>query len=244
MTAGHEREERVLILIPAFNEETNIGRTIAAVRRVMPDGDILVVDDGSRDATATVARDAGATVLSHHFNMGYGVTIQTGYKYAHDKGYDYLVQLDGDGQHDPSSIPALLAPVRSGATDFALGSRFLGAESYRPPLMRRVGIALFRRLVTVIIGRTITDPTSGYQAFNRDVIRFFTGDLFPCDYPDADMLVLLNLVGFRIVELPVRMYANPEGKSMHSGMKPLYYVFKMCLSILVTLLRQRQPYRR
>ncbi|HEY6007466.1 MAG TPA: glycosyltransferase family 2 protein, partial [Geobacteraceae bacterium] len=232
--------ERILVLIPAYNEEGNIGRTVAGVRRAFPAADIVVVDDGSRDATAAVARAAGAVVLTHHFNMGYGVTIQTGYKYAHAKGYDYLVQLDGDGQHDPACIPALLAPVMAGDTDFALGSRFLGLESYRPPFMRRLGIALFRKLVTVIIGRSITDPTSGFQAFNRDVIRFFTGDLFPCDYPDADMLVLLNLVGFRIVELPVRMYANPDGKSMHSGFKPLYYVFKMCLSICVTLMRQRQ----
>jgi glycosyltransferase involved in cell wall biosynthesis len=244
MTVAAPPGARILALIPAFNEEGNIGRTIAGVRRVLPDADILVVDDGSRDGTAAAARTAGAVVLSHHFNMGYGVTIQTGYKFAFAKGYDYLVQLDGDGQHDPASIPVLLAPVMAGDTDFALGSRFLGAESYRPPFIRRLGIALFRRLVTVIVGRTITDPTSGFQAFNRDVIRFFTGDIFPCDYPDADMLVLLNLVGFRIMELPVRMYANPDGRSMHSGLKPLYYVFKMCLSILVTLLRQRQLYRR
>jgi glycosyltransferase involved in cell wall biosynthesis len=235
---------RVLVLIPAYNEAGNIAATIAGVRRVVPEYDILVVDDGSRDGTAAAARSAGAVVLSHHFNMGYGVTIQTGYKYAAGKGYDYLVQLDGDGQHDPAGIPVLLAPVLAGDSDFAVGSRFLGADSYRPPFFRRLGIALFRKLVTVIIGRTITDPTSGFQAFNRDVIRFFTTDVFPCDYPDADMLVTLNMAGFRIVELPVRMFANPDGRSMHSGLKPLYYIFKMCLSLFIILLRKRQLYRR
>jgi len=229
-----------LVLIPAYNEERQIAGVIERVRTAIPECGILVVNDGSRDATATVARSAGATVVSHPFNMGYGVTIQTGYKYASAAGYDFLVQIDGDGQHDPAFIPRLLEPVRSGEADFALGSRFLGEQSYRPPFARRMGILFFRKLVSMIIGREITDPTSGYQAMNRNVIRFFTGDVFPCDYPDADMLVTLHLAGFRISELPVRMYANLEGKSMHSGLKPLYYVFKMCLSIFVTLLRKRE----
>jgi glycosyltransferase involved in cell wall biosynthesis len=235
---------KTLIIIPAYNEEANIAEVVGNVRRVVPDGDILVVNDGSRDNTAKAAAEAGALVLSHYFNMGYGVTIQTGYKYAYANGYDFLVQIDGDGQHDPAYIPQLLAPVMAGETDFAVGSRFLGAESYRPSFSRRLGILFFRKLVSVLIGRSITDPTSGYQAFNREVIRFFTTDVFPCDYPDADMLVTLNMAGFRIRELPVRMFANAQGKTMHSGMKPLYYMFKMCLSIFVILLRNRQLYRR
>jgi hypothetical protein len=235
---------RILILIPAYNEEHRIAEVIESVRRTVPEADLLVVDDGSRDGTADAARAAGARVLSHPFNMGYGVTIQTGYKYADDAGYAFLAQIDGDGQHDPAFIPALLAPVVAGDTDVAVGSRFLQVESYRPSFSRRLGILFFRRLVSTLIGRTITDPTSGYQAFNRDVIRFFSTDVFPCDYPDADMLITLNMAGFRIREVPVRMFANPTGVSMHSGLKPLYYVFKMCLSILVTLLRNRRLYRR
>ncbi len=233
-----------LVIIPAFNEAEGIAAVIDRVRLVVPDADILVVNDGSRDETARRAEQAGAVVLSHTFNMGYGVTIQTGYKYAYAHGYEYLVQIDGDGQHDPSFIPGLLAPVRSGDVDFAIGSRFLWHDSYRPSFTRRLGILFFRKLVTVIIGRSITDPTSGFQAFNRSVIKFFSTDVFPCDYPDADMLITLNLAGFRIRELPVRMFANPSGKTMHSGIKPLYYMFKMCLSIVVTLLRNRQFYRR
>ena len=233
-----------LVIIPAFNEETGISSVISDIRRHMPDSDILVIDDGSSDKTAKAAREAGATVLSHNFNMGYGVTIQTGYKFAYEKGYKYIIQIDGDGQHDPSFMGQLIEPVRKGDVDFTLGSRFLWFDSYRPSFTRRLGILFFRKLVTVIIGREITDPTSGYQAFNREVIKFFTTDIFPYDYPDADMLITLNLAGFRIREVPVRMFANPTGKTMHSGAKPLYYMLKMCLSILVTLLRNRQLYRR
>ncbi len=235
---------KTLVVIPAYNEAEGIGSVIADVRRAVPDVEILVVDDGSRDETAKVAAAAGAIVLRHVFNMGYGVTIQTGYKYAYEHGYDYLVQVDGDGQHDPSFIPSMLDPVMNGEVDFTVGSRFLWFDSYRPSFTRRLGILFFRRLVTVIIGRNITDPTSGFQAFNRSVMKFFSTDIFPCDYPDADMLITLNMAGFSIRELPVRMFANKSGKTMHSGFKPLYYMFKMCLSIVVTLLRNRQFYRR
>jgi len=217
---------------------------IASIRTEVPDADVLVINDGSRDNTADEAATAGAIVLSHPINMGYGVTIQTGYKYAWGNGYDFVAQIDGDGQHDPAYIHRLLEPVMAGETDLSVGSRFREVESYRPSFSRRVGILFFRKLVSIIIGREITDPTSGYQAMNRDVVRFFTSDVFPYDYPDADVLVSLNLAGFRIREVPVRMFANAEGKTMHSGVKPLYYMFKMCLSIFVTLLRNRALYRR
>jgi glycosyltransferase involved in cell wall biosynthesis len=204
----------------------------------VPGADVVVVNDCSRDETGFAARQAGAIVVSHPFNMGYGAAIQTGYKYARDKGYDYLVQLDADGQHDPACIPALLRPVLAGDADIAIGSRFLG-NSYRPPLARRAGMAIFRWIVDSVTGTSITDTTSGFQAFNRDVIRFFATDIFPVDYPDADMLITLHRAGFCMTEVPVRMYENSEGKSMHSGLKPLYYMFKMLLSICVTLMREK-----
>lgn len=227
-----------LVLIPAFNEAVRIGGVVENVRRTLPHMPVLVVDDGSRDDTAAIAKKHGAIVVSHPFNMGYGVAIQTGYKYALAHDYEYLVQIDGDGQHDPTCIPELLAVLRQGEADFVLGSRFLGS-SYRPPFARRVGMALFRWIVSRVTGRFVTDTTSGFQAFNRDVIRFFTSDIFPVDYPDADMLIMLHRAGFSMREVPVRMYENSEGKSMHSGFKPLYYMFKMFLSICVTLMRER-----
>jgi len=233
---------KVLVLIPAYNEGIRIAQVIRAVHGIVPEFDILVVNDGSKDNTSTAAASAGAVVVSHLNNMGYGVAIQTGYKYAADNRYDFLVQIDGDGQHDPAFIPRLLSPVLAGETDFVVGSRFLNVESYEPSLFRRIGMAFFRKLVSFIVGVRITDTTSGYQAFNRRVIRFFTTDVFPCDYPDADMLIVLHKAGFVISEVPVRMYASPDGKSMHSGLKPLYYMFKMLLSIFVTMLRKiEQP---
>ena len=230
---------KILILIPAYNEGPRIGSLVINLRTMYPQYDILVVDDGSCDETAKEAQAAGGRVVSHIYNMGYGVAIQTGYKYALRHGYDFLVQMDGDGQHDPSFIPKLLAPVLAGETDFVLGSRFLDIGGYDPSPARRVGMMFFRKLVSWLIGQRITDSTSGFQAFNRQVIRFFASEVFPCDYPDADMLLTLHRAGFRIEEAAVRMYASVSGKSMHSGLKPLYYMFKMLLSIFVTLLRQK-----
>jgi hypothetical protein len=234
---------KIMVLIPAYNEGPRIGAVVQRVRELYPQYDVLIVNDGSRDDTARAARAAGAEVVSHPFNMGYGVAIQTGYKYAQRQGYDFLVQMDGDGQHDPAFIPQLLAPVLAGETDFSLGSRFLGIESYEPSMARRVGMAFFRNLVSWLIGQPITDSTSGFQAFNRQVIGFFTTEVFPCDYPDADMLLTLHRAGFRILEMPVRMHASATGKSMHSGWKPLYYMFKMLLSMFVTLLRKKESAR-
>jgi hypothetical protein len=234
---------KILILIPAYNEGPRIGTVVQRVREMYPHFDVVVVNDGSKDDTTRAARTAGAEVVSHPFNLGYGVAIQTGYKYAWRHGYEVLVQMDGDGQHDPVCIPQLLEPVLAGACDFALGSRFLAGDSYEPTLARRLGMLFFRRLVSWLIGQRITDTTSGFQAFNRQVIGYFTTEVFPCDYPDADMLLTLHRAGFRIREVPVRMHASSSGQSMHSGWKPLYYIFKMLLSILVTLLRKKEPVR-
>jgi glycosyltransferase involved in cell wall biosynthesis len=233
------KSSRSLVIIPAHNEAARIQGLIERIRGVVPEMPILVVNDGSKDDTSNVSRMSGAIVVTHPFNLGYGVAIQTGYKYALAHHYDYLVQLDADGQHDPSCIPALLAPVIAGTADFAIGSRFLG-NSYRPPFARRMGMALFRRIVFLVTGKFITDTTSGYQAFNRDVIRFFSTDIFPVDYPDADMLITLHRAGFRMTEVPVRMLENRDGKSMHGGLKPFYYMFKMLLSIGVTLMRAKE----
>ncbi len=244
MNGTESEAARTLVIIPAYNEGLRIAQVVAAVSSLALGHDILVINDGSRDDTADVAASSGATVISHAINMGYGVAIQSGYKYAREKGYDFLAQIDGDGQHDPAFIPKLLDPVMNNQADVVVGSRFREAGSYRPPFSRRLGILFFRNLLSWIIGQEITDPTSGYQAMNRDVIRFLTSDVFPCDYPDADVIISLNRAGFRIREVPVRMFPNAEGKTMHSGLKPLYYMFKMCLSISVALLRSRTLYRR
>ncbi len=232
---------RGLVLLPAYNEAGTLGPVLDEIRRVC-DFDVLVVDDGSTDGTRQVGLEHGATVLSHPFNLGYGAALQTGYKFAARGDYDVLVQVDADGQHDPAFITQLAARVREGHADVCVGSRFLVGEGYIPPFARRVGMVLFGYIATVVTRRRVTDPTSGYQALSRRVFRYFQSDVFPTDYPDADMLILLYRAGFRAEEQPVAMRASTTGQSMHSGMiNPLFYVFKMFLSIGVTLLREPPP---
>ncbi len=235
---------RGLVLIPAFNEERVLGPVLIDIRRHTT-LDLLVVDDGSTDQTAEVARAHGARVVSHPFNMGYGAALQTGYKYAAQEGYDVLVQIDADGQHDPAFIEPLARRVLEGHADACVGSRFLLGEGYIPPFARRVGMVLFGYIASVVTRRRVTDPTSGYQALSSRVFRFLRSDVFPADYPDADVLILLHRAGFRAEEQPVAMRPSFTGKSMHSGVvRPAFYVFKMLLSIGVTLPCARADPRR
>lgn len=227
-----------LVIIPAYNEGRKVGTLVERIKDLGMEVDIAVVDDGSADDTASAARMAGAKVISLPCNLGYGGALQTGFRYALRNGYKYAVQIDADGQHEPSYIPKLLEPVRAGVADVALGSRFMGIGEYKSTLARSMGMRLFGGIASLIIGREVTDPTTGFQALNRDVIRFYASDNYPVDFPDADVLIMLHRARLKSVEVPVMMYPRVEGKSMHSGLKPLYYVFKMFLSIFVTLLRK------
>ena len=241
-----DSQKKSLLLIPAYNEEGRIAAVIRGVKDMYPTLPVVVINDGSHDATASRAAEAGARVISHPYNLGYGVALQTGYKYALMEGYDAIAQMDGDGQHDPTYIRVLLDAVLGGGTDVAIGSRFLASPDerrdrapYRASLARRSGMKLFGTIASLIIRQKVTDPTSGYQAMNAGVLEWVSSDKFPWDYPDADVIIMLHRAGFRIREVPVQMYALPEKKSMHSGLKPIYYVFKMFLSILVTLMRDK-----
>src|SRR5512138_2882420 len=231
---------RLIAVIPAYNEEGRIGPVVERVRREVQ-ANVVVVDDGSRDATAAEARSAGAIVAVHPVNLGYGSALQTGYRYALRAGYDAVVQLDADGQHDPTSIQALLAELRDGA-DVVVGSRFLHAGSYRPPLARRLGMTLFGGVASILSGMRLTDPTSGFQALSRRALEFFAHERYPHDYPDADVLSMVARSGLVLREVPVRMHAAPDGKSMHSGiLKPLYYIFRMSLALALVPLRREKP---
>lgn len=229
---------KTLVVIPAYNEEANIAKVVRATKNYFPNLDILVVDDGSGDNTVYIAKNCGAMVITHPFNMGYGVALQTGYKYAGRKKYDFVVQMDGDGQHDPKYIKELLREIEEGGADVVIGSRFISSVKYKAPLSRRIGMFLFSKLVSLIVGQSITDSTSGFQALNNKIIKFLSNDIYPCDYPDADVIIMLHRAGFRIKEIPLLMYRKQGSKSMHSGLKPIYYIFKMTLSIFVTLLRK------
>ncbi len=230
---------KTIAIIPAYNEEKPLPKVLESIQAEYPGLDILVIDDCSHDKTALVARKAGVRVISHLARLRYGVAIQTGYKYAHRHGYEFLVQLDADGQHDTRDIGKLLEKVQDGSCEIAFGSRFLGKSNYRPSLFRRIGILFFRNLLWFFVRRRVSDPTTGFQAMNRKVLEFFIQDYFPCDFPDADIIILLNKLNLRVQELPVRMYCNQQGKSMHSNpMSTLYYVFKMVMSMFLTQYRK------
>ncbi|MGC9317121.1 MAG: glycosyltransferase family 2 protein [Armatimonadota bacterium] len=230
---------KTMIVMPAYNEAENIASTIARARLAAPDLDIVVVDDGSTDNTLRVALEAGATVLPLPVNLGYGGALQVGFMYAEANDYDEVVQLDADGQHEPACIPDLLNALRSGELDLVIGSRFLDGGDYRPSRARALGMAVMRWLTRVTTGKNITDPTSGFQAVNRTAISLYASDVYPSDYPDADVLIMIHRAGLRVGEIPVRMYDREAGQSMHSGLlKPIWYMFKMLLSIGLTLLRK------
>jgi glycosyltransferase involved in cell wall biosynthesis len=233
------KPDRILILIPAFNEASRIGQVLDDIQKEVPNIPILVIDDGSRDSTADVAREHGASVITLPYNNGYGVALQTGFRYAHHHDYTLVVQMDADGQHDAAEIPRLIHAVQKQNLDVVVGSRFLESGQYRTPGARKLGIWIFSLLASIFIHQRVTDPTSGFQAVRGRAIRFVASDQFPPDYPDADSLILLHRCGFRLGEVPVRMHPSPPNKSMHHGTRAVYYVFKMFLSIFVTLLRQK-----
>ena len=216
---------KLLIIIPAFNEEATISGVIASIRKHAPSADIVVVNDGSRDNTAVKAAKSGAIVLSHLYNMGIGATMQTGYKYANSKGYDIAVQVDADGQHPADQIEQLVKPVAEGKADIVVGSRFLGEGDYKPSLARGAGIVFFSRLVSIIIKEKITDTTSGFRASGKRCIEYFSSR-YPDDYPEVEALVLLHKKGFSIMEVPVSMAERAGGRSSITPMKSIYYMMK------------------
>ena len=236
-TVAATAQERMLVVIPAFNEQGRVGAVIADVRHWLPRAHVLVVDDGSADATGQEALDAGAKLLRLPVNLGYGAALQTGYKYAVRHGYELIGQIDADGQHKAEHFVPLLAHLSTHDVDVVIGSRFLDRDGhYSASRARKVGMALFGSIASVITRQHVSDPTSGYQVMRRSVAEFFCSEVYPTDYPDADILILLHRSGYRVGEVGVQM-RMPGSKSMHSGHRSLYYVYKMSLSILVTMLR-------
>lgn len=232
--------QALLILIPAYNEAGRVGAVVADVRQTLPEADVLVIDDGSEDATSAEAAQAGSLVVTLPVNCGYGTALQTGYKYAVRHGYARVGQIDADGQHQAEFLSEMLAILDEDGADVVVGSRFLAKDGhYQTPFARSLGIQLFAHVASMATGQQVTDPTSGFQMMRIEIARLFTRDVFPVDYPDADILILLHRTGYRVRELPVQMRPSP-GSSMHSTQSTPYYVYKMLLSILVTLLRPRR----
>lgn len=226
-----------LLIIPSFNEELCIAEVVLAARATGLT--VLVVDDGSADNTAALARQAGAIVISHVCNMGLIAAMQTGYIYALAHGYQCVVQLDGDGQHNPAEVTALLAPLQDNSADFVMGSRFLSETGYAMPKIRQMGRQCLQSMLS-LFGVKVTDPSSGFWAMRREVLELFLSKDFPEDYPDADVLLLLHRAGFRLQEVPVTMRQSRSGQSLHSGLlHPFRYMLCMLLSVLRVAARKR-----
>ena len=232
-------DQSCLAVVPAYNEVGTVGRVVRALHEGTPEFDVLVVDDGSTDATAREAEAAGARVLQLPFNLGIGGAVQAGFKFALDNGYDYMVQVDADGQHDPCEIAKLVRKMDSDPTlDVVCGSRFVEKLRYRGPVSRRAGIHLFAFILSPLVGQKVTDPTSGFRLYNRSAISLFARD-YPHDYPEVEAVLVLHHHRLRMCEVPVHMFQRGGGQSSIRSGKSIYYMVKVLLAIFVGLARRR-----
>lgn len=230
---------RYLAIVPAHNEQDAIASTVEEIHRFASNFDVLVLDDGSTDGTATRAETAGAKVIRLPFNLGIGGAVQTGYLYAQEHGYEIAVQIDGDGQHDPRYIHDLLRCLQADSDlNMVTGSRFLevDGEGHRSSAPRRVGIVIFARLVSAITGRRVTDPTSGLRMTNRVGIELFARD-YPHDYPEVEAILLMHAHRLESCEVPVLMRPRTSGVSAISSTQPFYYMIKVLLAVFIGLFR-------
>jgi glycosyltransferase involved in cell wall biosynthesis len=230
-----------LAIVPAYNEGEIIARTVEEIHRFAPDFDVLVVDDGSTDRTASIAAASGAGVLRLPFNLGIGGGMQSGYIYALEHDYEVAVQVDGDGQHDPRHIHELLRHLTDNpGINMVTGSRFLAPEhgGDRSSAPRRAGIAIFARVVSLLTRQRVTDPTSGFRIVDRLGIELFARD-YPQDYPEVEAILLLHAHRLHSCEIAVQMRPRTSGVSSIAATQPIYYMFKVLLAIFVTLFRAR-----
>ncbi|MCC3375862.1 glycosyltransferase family 2 protein [Cohnella sp. REN36] len=229
----------VLIIVPAFNEAAGIRRVIAWIRDAVPYADILVVNDGSTDETGALAAEEGALVVNLSNNLGIGGAVQTGYRYAAANGYAYAAQMDGDGQHNPADFADMLKALQESGADMVVGSRFLAKQGFQSTFARRIGIEVLSRLLTGLLRRKVSDPTSGYRLCGRRALSLFAQD-YPTDYPEVEALVLLDNHGLTFREVPVVMKERLAGTSSISSLKSVYYMIKVILAVLITKTKKRK----
>jgi len=225
-----------MVIIPAHNEECAIRRVIESVRVAVPGAEVLVIDDLSTDGTVTAVAGTGATTLQLPIRLGLGGAVQAGYKLAFEAGYDYVVRVDGDGQHEPREIPKVLERLQSGGAEVVIGSRYLEPGAQYSSLPRRLGIIFFRLLLWPILGRTIYDPTSGFIGVNRRALAVLSRT-FPLDYPEVELLVVLQRRRFRFEEIPARMHPRTTGYSKLDLSTSFTYMTHVLLGVFVNVLR-------
>ncbi len=234
-----EREDlRRIAIVPAYNEEACIGQVLDEIREFDLGLSVVVIDDGSIDRTAQVARDRGAHVLRLPFNLGIGGSVQTGFRYAWENGYELAVRVDGDGQHDPSQLALIIGPVLADEADICVGSRYRErGDGFRSSAPRRIGIRILAATVSMLTRQKVTDPTSGFQALNRKAITLFAAD-YPHDYPEVEALVMLIRHRLRLKEVPVQMRPRAAGRSSIRAFGSVYYMVKVLLALFVGSFRR------
>jgi glycosyltransferase involved in cell wall biosynthesis len=227
---------KLLILIPAYNEEGAVGSVVKELRTVMADVPVLVVDDCSKDATIEAARDAGAKVLPLPHHLGLGGCVQAGYRLAYELGYDYVIRVDGDGQHDPRDIPVMLETLEKEGCEMVIGSRFVNGSGEHSGFLRSLGIVFFRAMLRPILGKAVHDPTSGFVGVNRTALALFSRS-FPLEYPEIEALVVLQRRRFRFIEVPCNMRPRRAGRTSITALKSLYYPVHVMLGVFVNVLK-------
>lgn len=234
-------DKRLLILVPAYNEEGAVGQVVRAVNQVLPGTPVLVIDDGSVDETTAVARNAGAEVVRLPHHLGLGGAVQTGYRFAFEHGFERVVRLDGDGQHPPEEIPSLLEKMDSGGYDMVTGSRYLEANGYRTQALRRFGGWVFSVILRPILGKRISDPTSGFIAVNRNALAVFSHS-FPLEYPEIEALVVLRRKAMTFAEAPVHMRPRIAGASTIGSWSAVYYMVRVLLGVFVNVIKYEKRF--
>ncbi len=228
---------KILVIVPAYNEEESLPGVIDDLRKHISSADIVVVNDGSKDRTPHIARALDVKVLDLPLNLGIGGAMQAGYLYAAKHDYDVAVQFDGDGQHCACEIEKLLRPVAGEEADLVIGSRFMRSGDYRAPFLRRIGMYIFSFTLSRILDSPVTDTTSGFRAVNRKIIGYFSR-FYPEDYPEVEALVLVHRQGMRIAEVPVSMRERTGGRTSITAMRSAYYMVKVLLAVFIDLLKK------
>ncbi len=241
IAAGGPRS--LLIIIPAFNEEAAIGPVVHEIQEIVPGVPVLVINDASADATVMAARSAGADVLSLPHHLGLGGAVQAGYRLAYELGYEYVIRLDGDGQHDPRYIPKIYDELLTSECEMVIASRFVDGEFAPSSFLRGVGIRVFRLVLRPILGKPVRDPTSGYVGVNRAALQVFSKS-FPLEYPEIETLVVLQRKAFRFVEIPCEMRRRMAGRSTITPIKSLYYIFHVLMGVFMNILKYEGRRRR